>query len=229
MAWAREHENLNDYDTDRSLCQLIETRSKQVAFIKDKEVWTYKRLAAEVERLAQGLAERGLRKGDRVALHMANLPEFVVAYHACFRAGLIAAPLNIRFKTAELRPLLQRLRPSLYTGRLADYKVPERLQIADEIPRNATGKVDRQSLSKMRTDFSNLSLKKYSGINRHRRPILVPYKFVGLVSSPRWILRPRAEEAIRTTITAIGTANGRSPKNYSRLELRQRDKKSLAA
>ena len=106
------------------LCQLIETRSKQVAFIKDKEVWTYKRLAAEVERLAQGLAERGLRKGDRVALHMANLPEFVVAYHACFRAGLIAAPLNIRFKTAELRPLLQRLRPSLYTGRLADYKVP---------------------------------------------------------------------------------------------------------
>jgi acyl-CoA synthetase (AMP-forming)/AMP-acid ligase II len=211
------------------LCQLIETRSKQVAFIKDKEVWTYKRLAAEVERLAQGLAERGLRKGDRVALHMANLPEFVVAYHACFRAGLIAAPLNIRFKTAELRPLLQRLRPSLYTGRLADYKVPESLQIADEIPRNATGKVDRQSLSKMRTDCSNLSPKKYRRINRHRRPILVPYKFVGLVSSPRWILRPGAEEAIRTTIAAIGTANGRSPKNYSRLKLRQRDKNSLAA
>jgi acyl-CoA synthetase (AMP-forming)/AMP-acid ligase II len=76
---------------------------------------------AEVERLAQGLAERGLRKGDRVALHIANLPEFVVAYHACFRAGLIAAPLNIRFKTAELRPPLQRLRPSLYIGQAALY------------------------------------------------------------------------------------------------------------
>jgi hypothetical protein len=54
-------------------------------------------------------------------------------------------------------------------------------------------------------------------IERHRSPNLTgrlaDYKvFVGLVSSPRWILRPRAEEAIRTTITAIGTANGRSPK-----------------
>jgi hypothetical protein len=44
-----------------------------------------------------------------------------------------------------------------------------------------------------------------------RSLILVPYKFVGLVSSPRWILRPGAEEAIRTTIAAIGTTNGRSP------------------
>jgi len=52
---------------------------------------------------------------------MANLPEFVVAYHACFRAGLIAAPLNIRFKTAELRPLLRRLQPSLYIGQAALY------------------------------------------------------------------------------------------------------------
>jgi hypothetical protein len=134
-----------------------------------------------------------------------------------------------RFDADALLDAIERHRSPNLTGRLADYKVPESLQIVDEIPRNATGKVDRQSLSKVRTDCSNFSLKKYRRINRHRRPILVPYKFVGLVSSPRWILRPRAEEAIRTTITAIGTANGRSPKNYSRLELRQRDKKSLAA
>jgi long-chain acyl-CoA synthetase len=62
------------------------------------------------------LIEHGVRNGDRVALHMANLPELVVAYHACFRVGAIAAPLNIRFKTAELGPLLQRLRPALYIG-----------------------------------------------------------------------------------------------------------------
>jgi acyl-CoA synthetase (AMP-forming)/AMP-acid ligase II len=67
------------------------------------------------------LIEHGVRKGDRVALHMANLPELAVAYHACFRVGAIAAPLNIRFKTAELRPLLQRLRPVLYIGQAALY------------------------------------------------------------------------------------------------------------
>jgi long-chain acyl-CoA synthetase len=54
-------------------------------------------------------------------LHMANLPEFVVAYLACFQVGAIAAPLNIRLKKAELEPLLQRLRPSLYIGQAALY------------------------------------------------------------------------------------------------------------
>jgi long-chain acyl-CoA synthetase len=100
----------------------IETDRKKVAFIRDDEEWTYKRLATEVERVARGLIAHGLRKGDRVVLHMANLPEFVIAYHACFRIGVIAAPLNIRFKTAELRPLLERLRPSLYIGQAALYE-----------------------------------------------------------------------------------------------------------
>ena len=94
---------------------------EKVAFTTGKEIWTYERLATEVEHLALGLAERGLRKGDRVALHMANLPELVIAYHACFRIGVIVAPLNIRFKTAELRPLLQRLQPALYIGQAALY------------------------------------------------------------------------------------------------------------
>jgi acyl-coenzyme A synthetase/AMP-(fatty) acid ligase len=59
-----------------------ETRPKKVAFAKNKEILTYERLATEVDRLARGLIEHGVRKGDRIALHMANLPELVVAYHA---------------------------------------------------------------------------------------------------------------------------------------------------
>jgi len=99
----------------------VATDLKKVALTKGKEIWTYERLVTEVERLARGLAGRGLRKGDRVALHMGNLPELIIAYHACFRVGAIAAPLNIRFKSAELRPLLQRLRPVLYIGQAALY------------------------------------------------------------------------------------------------------------
>jgi long-chain acyl-CoA synthetase len=105
----------------RALYDHSETRPKKVAFTKNKEIWTYERLATEVDRLARGLIEHGVRKGDRIALHMANLPELVVAYHACFRVEAIAAPLNIRFKTAELRPLLQRLRPAFYIGQAALY------------------------------------------------------------------------------------------------------------
>src|SRR5262249_5093919 len=99
----------------------VATGPEKVAFTEGRQIWTYERLATEVERLARGLVERGLQPGDRVALHMANLPELVIAYHACFRVGAIAAPLNIRFKTAELRPLLQRLQPALYIGQATLY------------------------------------------------------------------------------------------------------------
>jgi len=81
--------------TATTLYYHIATDSEKVAFTKGREIWTYERLAAEVECLARGLVERGLRKGDRVALHMANLPELVIAYFACFRVGAIAAPLNL--------------------------------------------------------------------------------------------------------------------------------------
>ena len=73
-----------------TLYHRAETGRENVSFIKDREIWTYGRVATEVERLAHGLTERGLRKGDRVALHMANLPELIIAYHACFRVGAIA-------------------------------------------------------------------------------------------------------------------------------------------
>jgi len=79
-------------------------------------VWTYERLAAEAERLARGLAARGVGPGDRVAIHMMNRPEMVVAYYACFKLGSIAAPLRTAFKFAELTPILQRLKPALYIG-----------------------------------------------------------------------------------------------------------------
>jgi acyl-CoA synthetase (AMP-forming)/AMP-acid ligase II len=92
-----------------------------VAFVAGDDVWSYGRLATKSEQLARALLERGLKAGDRVALHMANLPELAVAYYACFRIGALACSLNIRFKTAELEPLLRQLRPALYLGQAQLY------------------------------------------------------------------------------------------------------------
>jgi len=60
---------------------------------------------------------------------MANRPELAVAYYACFRIGAIAAPLNIRFKTAELWPLLSRLQPALYLGEARLYPEIEPIEV----------------------------------------------------------------------------------------------------
>ena len=51
-----------------------------------------------------------------MVFHMPNSPEMAVALYACFRVGAIACPTNLRFKTAELREIFQRLQPVLYLG-----------------------------------------------------------------------------------------------------------------
>src|SRR6202171_6583835 len=104
-----------------ALLHHAQTRPKSAAFLFHEEVWTYERLAAEAERLARGLAAHGVGAGDRVALHMMNRPEMVIAYYACFQLGAIAAPLRTAFKFAELAPILRRLRPALYLGEMSLY------------------------------------------------------------------------------------------------------------
>jgi len=99
-----------------ALMHQAQTRAESAAFVFHEEVWTYRRLADEAERVARGLVARGVKAGERVALHMMNRPEMLVAYYACLRLGAIAAPLRTAFKFAELAPILQRLRPALYIG-----------------------------------------------------------------------------------------------------------------
>ena len=39
------------------------------------------------DRLAAGLADLGVKKGDRVGIFMPNTPQFVMAYFAILKAG----------------------------------------------------------------------------------------------------------------------------------------------
>ena len=76
-----------------ALYQRARTNPNGVAFIVGDDKWKYGWLAAQAERLARGLAGRGIRKGDSIALHMPNRPEFVVAIYAYFHIGAVAVPL----------------------------------------------------------------------------------------------------------------------------------------
>jgi long-chain acyl-CoA synthetase len=104
----------------RSLCRI--PSGPRTAFVSNGESWTYERFAAMVDQLTAGLLRRGIARGERVALHLTNGPEFAACYFACFRIGAIAAPLNLRFKSAELDTALQRIKPSLYIGDADLYK-----------------------------------------------------------------------------------------------------------
>jgi long-chain acyl-CoA synthetase len=104
------------------------TRPDGTAFIYDEVVWTYHDLLTDAEQLSRAFLARGVRRGDRVVLHMSNRPEMVVALYACFRVGAIACPTNLRFKTAELRETFQRLQPALYLGDEQHYSHVETIE-----------------------------------------------------------------------------------------------------
>jgi len=104
------------------------TQPDGIAFIYDDVVWTYHDLLTGAERLSRAFLAHGVRQGDRVVLHMPNRPEMAIALYACFRIGAIACPTNLRFKTAELREVFQRLQPALYLGEEQLYSYVETIE-----------------------------------------------------------------------------------------------------
>ena len=82
--------------------------------------------------LAGGLAARGLRPGDRVALVMGNRAAFAVAVLAALRSGLIAVPLSARAQTPEIAHMLadSGARLTLHDADLA-HRIPEGVPACD--------------------------------------------------------------------------------------------------
>lgn len=111
-----------------SLFHQVTTQSDGIAFIYNDVVWTYHDLLTGAERLSRAFLAYGVRAGDRVVLHMPNRPEMAIAVFACFRIGAIACPTNLRFKTAELREVFQRLQPALYLGEEQLYSYVETIE-----------------------------------------------------------------------------------------------------
>src|SRR5947207_1122340 len=62
----------------------------------------YGALAAQVNRLADALHNRGIGEGDRVAVLLPNCPSFTFAYFATAAIGGVCVPANPLLKPAEL-------------------------------------------------------------------------------------------------------------------------------
>ena len=73
-----------------------------LALISADTRWTWRTLEHLSDRVAAGLLGLGLNPGDRVASLMPNRPALIVYYLACFKAGLVATPLNYRYMAPEI-------------------------------------------------------------------------------------------------------------------------------
>lgn len=74
----------------------------RVAVVHESREWTYAGLHERATRLAHGLAELGVRRGDRVAYLGPNHPTFLESLFATGQLGAVFVPLNWRLAVPEL-------------------------------------------------------------------------------------------------------------------------------
>src|SRR6266511_2713189 len=78
----------------------------KVAVVSPARRLTYRELADEAMRVAQGLRACGVRPGDRVAYLSPNLPELLIGHFAVPLAGAVLVAVNIRLSPAEISYIL---------------------------------------------------------------------------------------------------------------------------
>lgn len=76
------------------------------AILFEDKALSYGVLEACSSALADALYQHGVRRGDRVALFLPNIPAFALAYLAALKAGAIAVSVNAIFKSDEVKYIL---------------------------------------------------------------------------------------------------------------------------
>lgn len=72
-----------------------------------KERFTYAVYQDRVNSMANALLKMGVKKGDKVAIWMSNIPEWLFAHFACIKIGAPVIPLNTRYRSHELEYILR--------------------------------------------------------------------------------------------------------------------------
>ena len=86
----------------RAIAMLGRMHGKRIFTIYEDERVTYDAWFKATATLAHDLQARGVKKGDRVAVAMRNLPEWPVAFFAAATIGAICVPLNAWWTGDEL-------------------------------------------------------------------------------------------------------------------------------
>src|SRR3990172_354809 len=77
----------------------------KTALIMEEVPTSYAKLNAEANRIAHGLLQAGVTKGDRVAFLGNNSREFLATHYGAAKIGAVFTPLNSLSPVPELRLL----------------------------------------------------------------------------------------------------------------------------
>src|SRR5580658_8739512 len=98
-----------------TLCDLFDLslkgRRDTVALEFRDRAYTFGELDSRSNRLAQLLSAKGLSKGDRLCVYLANCVEMIDIYLACVKLGVIFVPINILYRDREISHILSDAEP----------------------------------------------------------------------------------------------------------------------
>lgn len=70
--------------------------------VQDQRKYTYLELMHYSDRIAAGLADLGVKKGDGVGLYMTNSPEFIFSVYGVSQTGAVIVPINPMLKAPDI-------------------------------------------------------------------------------------------------------------------------------
>lgn len=91
----------------RTLEYTVKRYRKRESIRFENRVYTYQEMDEEANRVAGGLQSLGVKKGDRVALMLPNIPEFVFSFFGIQKIGAVAVPFNTMYKGREISFILR--------------------------------------------------------------------------------------------------------------------------
>src|SRR5216684_4484289 len=92
----------------------LSARRDEVALEWEGAEFTFGEIETRSNRVAHALRGRGLAKGDRLAVYLANRIELIDLYLACARLGVIFVPINILYRDREIAHIVNDTEPRLF-------------------------------------------------------------------------------------------------------------------
>ncbi len=89
---------LNDILTDA-----IDANPNDVSIVYFGKRITFRELGAQIDQFATALVRLGVKKGDRVAIILPNIPQYPIAHFAVLKIGAIIVPTNPLYVERELK------------------------------------------------------------------------------------------------------------------------------
>src|SRR5580658_6625011 len=89
----------------------LAARRDQVALEWQGLEYTFGEIDSRSNRMASALVRRGLQRGDRLCVYLANRIEMIDVYLACVKLGVIFVPINILYREREITHILTDAEP----------------------------------------------------------------------------------------------------------------------